>query len=268
VSPGPVELLSAPGATRALTQGPPSTRQVILAIGVLSSISLISLGTVLILFNAGGGQASLHARTEGASIVLGGAFAAFVSIFYMLSKFFQSILRELSKSATSVLILSMIAGTGASIFIARDLIRGAAWVASEPSEESSSIQATRFEQLVKTAEESDDWNIARPAVVDIRKMADAGYGPACEWLARFFDPHDPVGAKIWRGNIRSIEPSFLAAAEIKSAYFYGRAVSILNSSSARQRFDALKARSPEQLRSRIDDAFRNGVTGAKIPVDF
>jgi hypothetical protein len=70
----------------------PGYRNVLIATGVLFLISILSLGTVLILLHAGGSsEASIKGRIDTLNIALGGSFAAFISIFYILFKSFKAL---------------------------------------------------------------------------------------------------------------------------------------------------------------------------------
>jgi hypothetical protein len=78
--------------SRSRNTGIKTTNKLAIAFGIIVAISILSITLVYALLQIGGGAASLDAKIQGVSVVLGGAFAAFVALYYVLFRSFKVLL--------------------------------------------------------------------------------------------------------------------------------------------------------------------------------
>jgi hypothetical protein len=79
--------------SRSRNTGIKTTNKLAIAFDIIVAISILSITLVYaLLLQIGGGAASLDAKIQGVSVVLGGAFSAFVALYYVLFRSFKVLL--------------------------------------------------------------------------------------------------------------------------------------------------------------------------------
>lgn len=219
----------------------------IMALFVVVLLAGLALAITYSIVQFGNGEAQLTIKELGIKAALGGLFAFFSSLLWLLVRSFKIIFLLLPAVlvgviGTSMFVIPELRSTAPNAVLAESPKRALDNDTRSSAEVREAIleyqRAVRLDprppraippvfpvSLARQLETESDWRVARPAFVQMVAAADGGNGAAALFLGNFFNPAKPP-VPLRNDDTSRIEPNIFKDSELKSAYYYGRATAL------------------------------------------